>query len=107
MGEHLATTEKSGMSVTFHLRITGRVQGVGYRDALRAEALRRGVTGWVRNRADGSVEALVQGAPEAVEAVLTWARTGPSAARVTGVDARPPSPDLDRRYDRFDWLPSA
>jgi acylphosphatase len=93
--------------VTFHLRITGRVQGVGYRDGLRAEALRRGVTGWVRNRSDGSVEALVQGAPEAVEAVLAWARKGPPAARVAAVETRPPAPGLDRGYDGFDWLPTA
>jgi len=95
------------VSVTFHLRISGRVQGVGYRDALRAEALRRGLSGWVRNRFDGSVEAIVQGSPEAVEAVIAWARRGPPAARVDNLEARPAAGALERSYAGFDWLPSA
>jgi acylphosphatase len=70
---------------THHLTILGRVQGVGYRDALCAEATRLQVRGWVRNRADGSVEALVQGPPERLEALAAWARRGPPAARVTDV----------------------
>ena len=95
------------MGVTLHLRITGRVQGVGYRDALRAEALGRGVTGWVRNRRDGSVEAVVQGSAEALEALTTWARRGPPAARVQGVEINEAGGELARRYDGFDWLPTA
>lgn len=95
------------MAVTFHLRITGRVQGVGYRDGLRAEALRRGVTGWVRNCRDGRVEAVVQGSAEAVKALVAWARRGPPAARVTDLDIRPAAGELDRPYTGFDWLPSA
>lgn len=71
--------------ITRHLRITGRVQGVGYRDALCAQAATLGVTGWVRNRRDGSVEALVQGAAEHVEQLISWARRGPPAARVAEV----------------------
>ena len=61
------------------------MQGVGYRDALRAEATRLEIRGWVRNRADGSVEALLQGAPERLEALAAWARRGPTAARVSEV----------------------
>lgn len=95
------------MPVTYHLRIAGRVQGVGYRDTLRAEALRHGVSGWVRNRRDGSVEAVVQGEASAVEAVIAWARSGPPAARVTEVEALPARGPLDRPYIGFDWLPSA
>ena len=95
------------MTVTRHLRISGRVQGVGYRDALRAEALARGVRGWVRNRRDGTVEAIVQGSAEAVAAIVAWAHRGPPAARVEGVDARDAADDLARRYEGFDWLPSA
>jgi acylphosphatase len=85
------------------LRIRGRVQGVGYRDALCQEAQRLSVAGWVRNRSDGSVEALVHGEPQAVEALIAWARTGPPAARVVGVTVEagahdaPPSPGFVRR----------
>lgn len=73
--------------VTVQLRIRGTVQGVGYRYALRQEALRLGTHGWVRNRADGSVEALFQGEKTAVEALIAWARTGPPAAHVTELEA--------------------
>jgi acylphosphatase len=95
------------MSVTRHLKISGRVQGVGYRDALRREALANNVAGWVRNRRDGTVEAVLQGAPEAVDAVLAWARRGPPAARVNGLDAQAPEGEFDRPYGSFDWLPTA
>ena len=71
--------------ISERLTVLGRVQGVGYRDALQEEALRRGIAGWVRNRADGSVEALLQGPPEAVAELIAWARRGPPAARVTEV----------------------
>jgi acylphosphatase len=69
------------------LRITGRVQGVGFRYALQHEATRLGATGWVRNRGDGSVEALVQGSAESVDALIAWAKRGPPGARVTDLQA--------------------
>lgn len=72
--------------VTRRLRIHGRVQGVFYRDSMRAEAAALGIAGWVRNRADGTVEALVQGDPVAIAAIVAWARRGPDQARVTRVD---------------------
>jgi acylphosphatase len=78
--------------VAHRLRIRGRVQGVGYRDALCAEAERRGVSGWVRNRTDGSVEALVRGDAEPVAALIAWARRGPPAARVDDVQVEPGDP---------------
>ena len=67
---------------TLHLQIEGRVQGVWFRESMRREAERLGVTGWVRNAPDGSVEAVVQGADEAVDALIEWARSGPPLARV-------------------------
>ena len=68
------------------LRIRGKVQGVSYRESARAEALRLGLTGWVRNLSDGSVEAVAEGAPEALEAFITWCQRGPALARVTQVE---------------------
>jgi acylphosphatase len=72
-------------SICRNLRIKGRVQGVGYRWSLSAEATRLGLSGWVRNRRDGSVEALVHGPLEAVDALLVWTHRGPSMARVDSV----------------------
>ena len=63
--------------------VEGRVQGVGFRWATHAEARRLGVSGWVRNRPDGAVEALVQGDPPVVERMLDWLRRGPPGSRVT------------------------
>jgi acylphosphatase len=68
--------------------VSGRVQGVGYRYAMTEAARAIGVAGWVRNRRDGTVEALVQGEDEQVERMLTWCRRGPPGARVTGLATR-------------------
>lgn len=92
---------------TIRLRIRGRVQGVGFRDALSREAERLGLTGWVRNCADGDVEAVAQGAAPALDALLAWARRGPPAARVEHVDCGPPAPEHARGYARFERWPSA
>jgi acylphosphatase len=67
------------------LVITGRVQGVGYRDFVRAEAQARNLAGWVRNRRDGSVEAIVNGAPESVEELIAACWRGPRASNVADV----------------------
>ena len=75
--------------VTRHLIIRGRVQGVWYREAMHIEAERLGVAGWVRNRRDGSVEALLQGEAGAVEALIRWAWDGPPAARVEAIEVLP------------------
>ena len=87
---------------TRHLRIRGRVQGVGFRMYMQREAQRHGVAGWVRNRHDGSVEAVVQGDADAVEAVIAWARHGPPSARVTNVDVN----DGDGDYASFNQRPT-
>ena len=89
------------MAEARRLIVSGRVQGVGFRYFLRAEAARLGATGWVRNRADGTVEAVVAGTPVAIAGLLAAARRGPPGARVdhlavefaegdfTGFEARP------------------
>ncbi|MBK8165526.1 MAG: acylphosphatase [bacterium] len=69
------------------LRVVGRVQGVGYRWQAREEALRLGLTGWVRNRVDGSVHLLAEGPKPALLALLAWTRQGPVRARVEAVEA--------------------
>ena len=66
--------------------VTGRVQGVWFRDTCRDLARAEGVAGFVRNRADGAVEAEFEGPEAAVERVVTWCRTGPARAQVDGVE---------------------
>jgi acylphosphatase len=95
------------MKTTRHLRISGRVQGVGYRDALRRQAFARGLAGWVRNRRDGTVEALLQGDARSVEELIAWARHGPPAARVDLVEAQPVQGEFDRPCAGFEILPTA
>jgi acylphosphatase len=68
------------------LRIRGKVQGVFFRESTRIEASRLGLTGWVRNREDGSVEAVAEGEPAALEDFIRWCHRGPVAARVTDVE---------------------
>ncbi len=98
--------------VTRRLLATGRVQGVGYRMHLQRTALAAGVTGWVRNRRDGTVEAIVQGTPAAVERVIAWARKGPPGSNVTdlrveaaeGAQQNEPAANL---FSDFAILPTA
>lgn len=73
-------------SAQAHVIVRGRVQGVYFRGSLKQQADTRGVSGWVRNRADGSVEALVQGPRDAVSSVVAWMRTGPRGAHVETMD---------------------
>ena len=92
---------------TVRLVVTGRVQGVGYRDALRIEAQRGGVTGWVRNRCDGTVEAVLHGTQDAVDAAIAWARRGPDLARVLEVRTHPESDAAADACSTFEVRPTA
>ena len=85
-----------------HLVISGRVQGVGFRYSMSEEAARLGVTGWVRNRRDGSVEAVIDGAPDEVEGILAWARRGPRGASVTEVEIS----EISESFERFELRPT-
>ncbi|CAH0237218.1 acylphosphatase [Microbacterium sp. Bi128] len=71
---------------TVEITVHGHVQGVGFRWAMRAEAQKRHVTGWVRNRREGAVQARVSGTPNDVEGMVAWAHHGPPLARVARVD---------------------
>lgn len=76
-----------------HAIVTGRVQGVSYRASTASEARRLGITGWVKNNRDGSVELEAEGAPEQITAFLAWCHKGPPSARVAAVtvDEREPT----------------
>jgi acylphosphatase len=80
----------------------GRVQGVWFRESMRREAERLGIHGWVRNRLDGSVEAVVQGSPEAVDAIVAWARRGPEAADVKSLEVS----EAHGGFERFEKRPT-
>jgi acylphosphatase len=80
------------------LIVHGRVQGVGFRWAIARAAESRGVSGWVTNRADGTVEAVLEGEPEAVESVVRLSRDGPRGARVERVDVAEEEPEALRGF---------
>ena len=85
-----------------HLKISGSVQGVGFRYSMMEEAERLGVTGWVRNRRDGTVEAVIDGMPDAVSALLAWVRRGPRGAQVTDVQVE----EFPESFERFEIRPT-
>jgi len=88
-------------AVTRRLVIQGRVQGVFFRESMRIEAERLGVAGWVCNR-HGTVEAVVHGAPDAVERITQWAHRGPADAEVSSVEVSP----AEGSYQRFEKRPT-
>lgn len=96
------------MSVVIrHVTIRGRVQGVGYRAWVEHQATAHGLEGWVRNRRDGSVEALFAGPEDVVSKVIALCRRGPSSARVAGVEDEAGNQDmlnLRRAGERFSVL---
>lgn len=90
---------------TLLVTVRGRVQGIGYRDACVRRATELGVTGWVRNRMDDSVEAMLQGSPGQLADMLAWLSGGMDDALVEGLETiklMPPFP----RFDRFERLPT-
>ena len=92
-----------------HVSIRGRVQGVGYRAFVEHEALQAGIEGWVRNRRDGSVEAVFAGEPTVVRDVIDACRKGPYSARVDALQERDAAPDeigLRRPGEVFSVLPT-
>jgi len=91
------------MNIARHLLISGRVQGVGFRHFMGRAAFDLHVTGWVRNRHDGSVEAVISGTAEAVHAMIERARRGPPHAMVDECRVN----DAQGAFTRFDTLPDA
>lgn len=85
-----------------YLHITGRVQGVGFRHWICGEALALGLTGWVRNRRDGSVEAMVDGLEPMVQAMIQSAHRGPPGASVDAVRVE----DAQGHFTCFEWRPT-
>jgi acylphosphatase len=77
---------------TMNIRIEGRVQGCGFRDFAVREANGRKLRGWIRNRSDGSLEALAHGPTKEVEAFIATCMKGPNGARVTAVNLQPAEP---------------
>lgn len=83
----------SSDTVRLRVRIRGDVQGVNFREATRRKATEAGVAGWVTNRSDGSVEAVFEGQPEAVDQLVEFCEEGPTAARVDRVDTTEEQPE--------------
>ena len=77
----------SGATITVHITLAGRVQGVGFRESMRAVAQALDITGWVCNREDGTVEATVQGLEGDIEQLIAWCHSGPPGANVKYVNA--------------------
>ncbi len=79
--------------------VHGRVQGVFFRDSVRERARAHGVSGWIRNRSDGAVEAVLEGRPDNVERVVRFCRTGPRQALVERIDVTDEEPEGLRRFE--------
>ncbi|CAN5478734.1 MAG: acylphosphatase [Acidimicrobiia bacterium] len=77
-----------GAQVRYRVVVSGRVQGVWFRESCRRHAVSLGLAGWVANRADGAVEAVFEGPELAVARAVAWCRTGPRYAEVTGIEVR-------------------
>jgi acylphosphatase len=80
-------------TVRYRLLISGRVQGVFFRESFRRQADERGMAGWVRNLSDGRVEAVLEGPPDQAETLVEWARHGPRQASVDQVSVQTEPPE--------------
>ena len=99
--------DEDTMIESWLVRVSGRVQGTGFREACVGRARELGVTGWVRNRIDESVEAMLQGSPEQLARMCSCLRDGMPAARVDKLEVTPaPLPLALNRFDDFVRLPT-
>ena len=101
----MSSGDKDGTTEVWLVRVSGHVQGVGYRDACVRRARTQGITGWVRNRIDGSVEMMLQGSPKQLADMCHWLRDGILGARVEELEVTVVQPPLPR-FDHFDRLPT-
>ena len=105
----METRDEDGMLESWLVRVSGRVQGIGYREACVGRARELGITGWVRNRMDDSVEAMLQGSPEQLARMCSWLRDVMPAARVDELEVTPVPLPLSlplRHFDDFVRLPT-
>lgn len=93
-------TDENDDLTSLRFRIEGQVQAVGYRNYLIAEATKLGLDGWVRNRADGTVEALASGPTKAIEAFFTVCARGPAGSRVANVEMHKAEPPAEKGFRR-------
>src|SRR5574337_629931 len=111
LGQRSADNEAMGSNrdaealVARLVRVRGLVQGVGFRAACMRHADGLGIAGWVRNRGDGSVEALLLGAPPVLDRMCAWLQNGVAGARVTGIEVEP-APLPDPAPAGFEMLPT-
>jgi acylphosphatase len=101
----METHDEGGVLETWLLRVRGRVQGIGYREACIRRARALGITGWVRNRMDESVEVMLQGPPERLADMCAWLRDGMPAALVQDLEVTPVRPTFTR-FDDFERRPT-
>ena len=101
----MAARDEGATTETRLLRVRGRVQGVGYREACVRRARALAITGWVRNRVDGSVEVMLQGPPQRLAEMCAWLRDGVPAALVHDLEVTILQPPLPR-FDHFDRRPT-
>ncbi|MBC8752445.1 acylphosphatase [Paraburkholderia sp. WC7.3g] len=101
----METDNQDGMLETRLVQVRGPVQGIGYREACVRQAQALGVTGWVRNRMDGSVEVMLQGSPEQLANMCAWLIDGMSAALVDELEVTEVPPPF-ARFDYFERLPT-
>ncbi len=101
----METGKQDGLLETRLVQVRGQVQGIGYREACVRKAQAMGVTGWVRNRMNGSVEVMLQGSPEQLANMCAWLSEGMSAALVDELEVTEVEPPF-ARFDYFERLPT-